>query len=121
MKGFVLTPLKAPRMFATFNVMEKAAWLPLNHIDCGFAAKRSLEHLVESKKVSPLVGANFLSTCLKLSSTMAHKILERSPLKYSFVWNLQALDPSFAIRNKKAAAECMKSVSHKWVDVRSVG
>ena len=33
---------------------------------------------------------------------MAHKILERSRLKYSFVCNLQAYDPSFAIRNKEA-------------------
>ena len=63
--GFVLTPLQAPRMCETFNVMEKTAWLPLDHINCAFAAKRSLEHLFESKKVSPLVGANFLSTCLK--------------------------------------------------------
>ena len=58
-KGSVLTSLKAPRMFETFNVMENTAWLPLGHIDCGFAAKRSLEHLVESKKVSSLVRANF--------------------------------------------------------------
>ena len=49
---------------------------------------------------------------------MAHKILERSPLKYSFVWNLQALDLSFAIRNKEAAAECMKSVLHNLIDVK---
>ena len=48
---------------------------------------------------------------------MAHKILERSPLKHSFVWNLQARDPSFAIR-KEAAAECMKSVLLKLIDVR---
>ena len=79
-KGSVLTPLKAPRMFETFNVKEKTAWLPLDHIDCRFAAKRSLERLLEFKKVSPLARANFLSTSLKLYSTMAHKILERSPL-----------------------------------------
>ena len=34
-KGSVLTPLKAPRMFETFNVMEKTGWLTLDHIDCG--------------------------------------------------------------------------------------
>ena len=48
---------------------------------------------------------------------MAHKILERSPLKNSFVWILLALDPSFAMCNKEAAAECMKSVLHKSIDV----
>ena len=74
-KGSVLTPFKTPRMFETFNVMEKTAWLLLDHSDCGFAAKRSLEHLIESKKVSPFVRAKFLSACLKLYFTMAHKIL----------------------------------------------
>ena len=59
-KGSALTPLKVPRMFETFNVMEKTAWLPLDHIDRGFAPRSSLEHLVESKKVSPHVGANFV-------------------------------------------------------------
>ena len=49
---------------------------------------------------------------------MAHKILERSLLKYWFVWNFLALDPSFTIRNTEAAAECMKSVLHKLVDVK---
>ena len=36
------------------------------------------------------------------------------------MWNLQALDPSFAIRNiiKEVAAECMKSVLHKLIDVK---
>ena len=33
------------------------------------------------------------------------------------MWNLQAFDPSFAMRNKEAAAECMKSVLHKLIDV----
>ena len=32
--------------------------------------------------------------------------------------NLQALDPSFAIRNKEAAAECRKSVLRKLIDVK---
>ena len=49
---------------------------------------------------------------------MAQKILERSPLKHSFVWNLQALDPSFSINNKKTAIEDMRNLLHKLIDLK---
>lgn len=118
-KESVLTPFKATQMFETVvDVTDKTNWLSVDYADCGFAAKRSLEKLVASKKISPLARANFLSCCLQLYSTMAHKILERSPLKYSFVWNLQALDPSFAIRNKENAIEKMRYLLHKLIDLK---
>ena len=68
--------------------------------------------------VFPLSRANFLSACLKLYNALKHKILERSSLKYLFVWNLQALDSSFALRNKKVVIENMHYLLRKLIYLR---
>ena len=109
-----MTPLKATKISGAVDVTDKTIWLSIDYVDCGFAVKRSLEQLVASKKISPLARANFLSSCLKMYSTMASKVLERS-LQYSFVWKLQALDPSFAICNKETAIENMRFLLHKLI------
>ena len=113
-----MTPLKAAKISGAVDVTDRTIWLSIDYVDCGFAVKRSLEQLVASKKISPLARANFLSSCLKMYSTMASKVLERSPLQYSFVWKLQALDPSFAICNKETAIENLRFLLHKLIDFK---
>ena len=50
-KESILMPLKATRIVGV-DVTEKS-WLPIDYVDCGFAAKRLLKHLLKSKKISP--------------------------------------------------------------------
>lgn len=74
---------------ANLDVKKKEHHLKSKNLSIGLATRQSLEGL----SISPLQKRNFEQDCLTILTATVSKIQERSPLKYSFVRALKALDP----------------------------
>ena len=84
-------------------------------MDIGFAAKQVIDDAEKNKKASKLQIFEFEQVC-----KMTEKILERSPLKFTLIRALNALDPKFIASHPKKAIEKMEVILQKLMNTKLV-
>ena len=124
-KRSVLDSITSQQALAKLDVKKQENIVsPPEKVEIGFAAKQALEIAKKEKSgqvsVSQRQLYEFFQGCIAFLRGVAEKIQERSPLKYSFVRAMQALESSFLIANPDRAKEkfgviLQKLFEAKWV------
>ena len=124
-KRSVLDSITSQQALAKLDVQKKENIVsPPEKVEIGFAAKQALDIAKKEKSCQVSVSQRqlyeFFQGCIAFLRGVAEKIQERSPLKYSFVRAMQALEPSFLIVIPDRAIEkfgviLQKLLEAKWV------
>ena len=77
---------------AAIDPCNKKKQVYCEHVEFGFAARRSLKSVTDNKTISELVVLTFKTECVQLLSALTAKLIERCPLKYPLVTYLSSLN-----------------------------
>ena len=102
MKKDVLDGAYAAKL-ARMDLDKKEDMLSVKKIDVGFASTAIIDKLEKDNKVSQLQLLTFYTRVPNLSQINGRKVVERSPLKFSIVGCLSALDPRILVRQPETA------------------
>jgi hypothetical protein len=101
------------------DISNKAHLKRIEDIDLGFATKAALQKCNSKQKITDKMMIDFRSSCLIFLKKFVEKMVELSPLKYSFARSITCLDPLICV-NEKLMTLRTKAALEKLVDLRRI-
>ena len=90
------------------SVSQEDNLLNYKKVDVGFQADKELKTLVVTKQISEREYLQFRMSCKKFLVKCVEKLLDKSPLSYSFVRSASAFDPNFMVSNQEESLAKLK-------------
>ena len=95
-KKDVVETLKCPAQIVKLNIEDASLYRETRGVQVGFLAKQELLNLKGKGSVSDAKIYGFKSDARKFMVAICKKMLDKCPLKYSLIQNLQWLSPTWA-------------------------
>ena len=101
-KDQVLQKVENAAQLLRIDVHKAENLKPVQKIEVGFAVRPHLETAEKNKKTTPLQILDFYRGFQMFLQGAVTKLLEKSPIKYPLVRNMQAINPVYLINNPES-------------------